>query len=323
MKQYAQLFLFLSFALFVRAKGDLESEKWTPEFNVYQTTVNTNLIPQQCQVKLHFLFGDTIFSGRRIYMSINGVLEDLVLQNSDPVVYDLTPGKYLFKIWAGPGYEEIITDSIEFASQTVNDATVRISSAIVPVTVSKPVIYFHSEKDLTIDVNVDPVGNFIFTYPEIGSGWSGEVKKDGSFFINGQNFPYLFWESDQMYAFKSSDNGFKVDKKDIVAFLEKKCDEFGFNSRETTDFITYWGPKLASFDSVFIQYAVDESCAQFADLNITPVPNDLKRVYIQFTPWSDVMLPYLKDKTFDPVSTGGFTVLEWGGFQFTLPEMAF
>ena len=323
MKRYFQLFLFLFFTCSVFAKDNVESEKWIQEFSVYQTTVDTSLIPSQCRVRLHFMFDNTILADKRVYMSINGVLEDLVLQNADPVVYDLTPGKYVFKIWYGPGYDEIITDSIAFTSQTVNDASVRINRSFVPVTVSKPVIYFHSDEDLPFVVNVNPAGSFTFTYPEINSGWEGEVKKDGSIVIDGKSFPYLFWESDQMYTFRSTDNGFRVDKKDIVAFLENKCKELGFNSRETTDFITFWGPKLSSMETVFIQFSIDELCDQFADLHIAPAPTDLKRVYIQFTQWNDAMLPYLENKTFEPISTGGFTVLEWGGFEFTLPEMAF
>lgn len=323
MKRYVQLFFFLTLTFSASAAGDFESEKWTPEFHVYQTTVDTNLIPQQCQVHLNFIFGDTANSGKRIYMSINGVLENLVLQNSDPVIYDLTPGKYVFKIWGGPGYEEIVTDSITFESQTVNLANVRISFAVIPVVLYKPVIYFHTDEEVPFTAHVDPAGKFIFTYPEINKGWNGTVKKDGSVIVNGQNFPYLFWESDQMYRFRASDNGFKVDRSDMIAFLEKKCGEFGFTSKETTDFITFWGPKLTASESVFVQFSVDESCNQFADMTITPSPNDVKRVYIQFTEWSDVMSPYLKDKTFDPISKNGFTVLEWGGFQFTLPEMAF
>jgi hypothetical protein len=323
MKQHIYLLLFLTFSLSTKAAGDFETEKWSAPFSIYETTTNTKLSPKQCQVQLYFFYPNPTNAERRVYMSINGVLEEFTLKNLDPVTYDLTPGKYVFKIWGGPGYEEIITDSIVFDSQTLNKASVQIRSASEPVMVFKPVIYFHSDEELAVSVGVDPVGEFTFTYPEIGSGWKGTVKKDGSFVSNGQSFPYLFWESNQEYSFQASDNGFKLKKSEVISFLEKKCGEFGFNSRETADFITFWGPKICATESVFIQFSVDEACSQFADMQITPTPDNVKRVYIQFTEWSDAMTPFLKEKVFESISSEGFTVLEWGGFHFSLPEMAF
>jgi hypothetical protein len=300
----------------------IETEKSMPDFVIVETTVNTQLIPQQCQVKLDFYFGDTTVFGRPIYMSINGVLENLILTGS-PVLYDLTPGKYVFKIWGGPGFDEIITDSIEFKSQTVSTARIQIREERRQIEVMKPVIYFHTDKGREVSVVVRPAGKFTFTYPEIGAGWNGKLNIDGSFSMNGINYPYLFWESNQSYSFKPVDNGFKVDRNNIVTFLEQKCAEFGFNQQEKTDFITFWGPQLAASESVFVQFNMNESCNQFAELEISPAPKSIQRVYIEFTAWSDVMDSYLKDKTFEPISESGFSVLEWGGFQFSLPATAY
>lgn len=319
---------FLSLLVFLisfssQAKDDV-GEKWVAPFYIYETTVNQDLIPQQCQVEIHFnYFGDTAVTGRRVYMSINGLLEDIIINGTEPVTFDLTPGKYLFKIWGGPGYQEIFSDSIQFNPQTVNKAIARMETAREPIMVYKPVIYFHTDKELAVNVGVNPVGEFTFTYPEIGSGWNGTLKTDGSFVANGKTYPYLFWESNQQYSYKPTDNGFKVEKDELIAFLESKCSELGFNARETADFITFWGPKLSENEAVFIQFTIDEANNQFAELTVSPQPDAVKRVYIQFTAWSDVMEVYLQDKTFESIASNGFTVLEWGGFSFTLPEMAF
>lgn len=320
MKAKMALFLFLFATVYSRA--GVIVEKSYPDFYISETKANTQLIPQQCQVILNFNFGDTTVVGRRIYMSINGVLENLVL-TSAPVLYDLNPGKYVFKIWGGPGYQEIITDSIEFASQTTNTANVHIQPAYQQEEVMKPVVYFHTDKPLNVSVNVVPVGEFTFTYPEIKNGWSGTVNEDGTFSMNGMTYPYLFWESDQAYSFKPADNGYKVDRENIIPFLEKKCAEFGFSQNEKTDFITFWGPRLSASEAVFVQFNVNENCNQYAELAISPQPASMKRVYIEFTPWSEVMRPYLKDKEFAFPAVEGFTVFEWGGVAFTLPETAY
>ena len=305
------------------AKDDL-GEKSVSPFYIYESTVNPSLIQYQCQVEIHFNYGgDTAVTGRRVYMSINGVLEDIIINGTNPVTFDLTPGKYLFKIWGGPGYQEIISDSIQFNPQTVNKAWARMETAMEPVMVYKPVIYFHTDRELAVNVGVDPVGEFTFTYPEIGNGWNGMLKTDGSFVSGGKTYPYLFWESNQQYSYKPTDNGFKVERDDVIAFLESKCGELGFNTRETADFITFWGPKLSEHESLFIKFTIDEANNQFAELTVFPQPDAVKRVYIQFTEWSEVMETYLQDKTFEPIANDGFTVLEWGGFSFTLPEMAF
>jgi len=310
-------------SLFSLAKNDV-GEKWVAPFYIYESMVNPSLIPQQCQIEIHFnYYGDTAVTGRRVYMSINGVLEDIIINGSNPVTFDLTPGKYLFKIWGGPGYQEIISDSIQFNPQTVNKAMARMETSIEPVMVFKPVIYFHTDQELAVNVGVDPVGEFTFTYPEIGNGWNGTLKTDGSFVANGKAYPYLFWESNQQYSFKPSDNGFKIQRDEVITFLEAKCVELGFNEREKADFITFWGPKLSEHESLFVQFTIDEANNQFAELSVSPQPDAVKRVYIQFTEWSEVMESYLQDKTFESLVSEGFTVLEWGGFSFTLPEMAY
>lgn len=320
MKARISLFLFLIAAVYSRA--GIIAEKSYPDFYISETKANKQLISQQCQVILNFNFGVTSVAGRRIYMSINGVLENLVV-TSAPVLYDLNPGKYVFKIWGGPGYQEIITDSIEFTSQTTSTANVHIRQAYQLEEVMKPVIYFHTDQSLNVSVNVEPVGEFTFTYPEIKNGWNGKVNEDGTFSMNGMTYPYLFWESDQAYSFKPADNGFKVERENMISFLEKKCAEFGFSQNEKTDFITFWGPRLSASEAVFVQFNVNENCNQYAELTISPAPVNTKRVYIEFTPWSDVMQPYLKDKTFSFPTVKGFTVFEWGGVAFTLPETAY
>ena len=318
MKRIFSLLLFTLTSSFLNA--GIEVEKSYPDFYISETKEDKALIPQQCQVILNFNFGETIPIGQRVYMSINGLLENIVLSEA-PVKFDLTPGKYHFKIWGGPGYQEIITDSIEFRSQTISTAQVTMNPAYEErIMVLKPVIYFRSPKEMNVAVNVIPTGEFIFTYPEIGSGWKGTVKTDGSFEQNGVRYPYLFWESDQKYMFQPADNGYKVERGEVIPFLEKKCNELGFTEKERTDFITFWGPRLTAEEAVYVQFEIGESCNKFAGLSIVPEPDAVQRVYIEFTAWNDAMLSYLKDKTFSSDNSFGFTVLEWGGFSFTAPN---
>lgn len=253
---------------------------------------------------------------QKVFLSINGVLETVVLDETFAKEWTLEPGKYIIKAWGGVGYYEIITDSLQFDVETAYTASVTFQSSIQPISVDKPVIYFSSPIDQAFELAVQPKGDFTFTYPLLENAWKGTVLKTGGIEIQSTIYPYLFWESNQAYQFRPSTNGFDVRKEQVVAFLEEKLNELGFTETEKTDFITYWGPKMTQHDRVFVQFETGSTCDNYASLNCTPAPNHINRVYVSFCPWNDIMSEFVKPTHFETLPRDGFTLLEWGGFSF-------
>ena len=300
-----------------------ESEKRVYPFRILSTEEDKSLHPRQSQVTLKFNFSEEPQQSQLIYMSINGLLENIEYTSGKTVTYDLTPGKYVFKIWGGPGYEEVITDSIEFKAQTKSVAQVDIFSTVQPVMVFKPVVYFHSDKERDFNLNVLPKGEFTFTYPAIEKGWKGKICKDGSLTVNGKNYPYLFWEAKQNYSFRPSTNGYHLKKEEYIAFLEKKCEELGFTANERTDFITFWGIKMQEHEELFVQFLFNEACNQFATLQFEEQPDAVRRVYMMISPWNSSFEAYLQDHKFDNMPKVAYSVLEWGGYEFVVTKNTF
>ncbi len=310
-------------ALFASSADDKGERRIMP-FRIIKTEIDSKLSLKQSRISIGFNFGSTEFlEGQTIYMSINGLLENVQYVPDQKTTFDLTPGKYVFKIWGGPGYQEIVTDSMVFKPQTVSDAEALMYQTEMQIEVLKPVLYFHSDIEREFSLNVIPTNDFTFTYPSIGDGWTGKIHTDGSLTVNNKNYPYLFWEAGQKYAFKPSTNGYHLKKEQYVAFLEKKCDEFGFNSTERTDFITFWGMKMQNHEELFVQFIFDESCDQFGTLNFEEQPDVLRRVYMMISPWNSYFSPYLKDIPFETMPKANYSVLEWGGYEFQIEENAF
>lgn len=317
------LFLFLLFAGFAFSE---ENNKWMArEFTVQSDTVNPTLPSNQSKLTFHVdnalsygLYPDS--SAIVIRTSINGVWRERTLDSFGNFSTVVEPGTYSFQFYFNETYSEIEWSSLTIAAQHEMTIALRFMSSEQPIMVFKPVIYFHTDSEKAFDLSVKPVGKFTFVYPEMNDSWKGVASPNGEVTIGGNNYPYLFWESNQKYRFHSEGNGFKVEKTDVVSFLQEKLTELGLNQKEQTDFITFWGPKLVQNETSFVQFSIDDSCDQFAQLICSPQPESVHRVYIQMAKWDPYFELFLNDLTFSSVVNESWSLLEWGGFTFSKPE---
>ncbi|OGS80070.1 MAG: hypothetical protein A3D31_03460 [Candidatus Fluviicola riflensis] len=190
--------------------------------------------------------------------------------------------------------------------------------------IEKPVIYLYPEMTQTVDVTLKPVGELQFTYPAYENGWKITATPDGTLTHNGKNYPYLFWDAAMNRDMSSVDvsQGFVVEKENTIAFLEEQLNIFGFTPQERTDFITYWGPRLASEKRAFIQFVWGKATDQFGQLNISPQPDNINRVYIQWKSLKDgETIPQPTPQIIPVLDRSGFDVLEWGGVELTNHEL--
>lgn len=219
-------------------------------------------------------------------------------------------------------YEKIYFENHDFKSQHALDISVFIPLKYSSrnIMVDKPVIYAYSEKPIDFTLQLLPQGVLTFTYPALPADntWKMKTDEHGNLTAsNGANYPYLFWESNQNTSLlrdKKSNSNEIIAQSDLIPFLEKNLSNLGLNSKERTDFITYWVPKLQKFKMIQVEFFVDENCEVIGDLNISPKPDHLRRVYVVFNEIK-IISNQFKNKPLEvkPLRREGFTVIEWGG----------
>jgi len=292
-----------------------------PNFYVVSDNADPQMSKTEAVFQIHVL--NVLTEGMSIRMSANGAWKTVTLDEQNSFELKVVPGTYNFQFYLNSEYLEVTANAKKIESQHVQSCNLYFDETEMQnIHVKKPVVYFHTKTDLPVELTVVPANAFVFTYPQSEGTWKGIAKSNGSIEVNGVNYPYLFWEAEQNYVFKSETNGYKVAKAEVIPFLEKKLTELGFNQQEKTDFITWWGPQLTKNETSFVQFSIDEKCDPFASMNCTPAPQATRRVYIQIAQWDSLFEAYLNNQTFTPIAEVEFSILEWGGFTFELPEYA-
>jgi len=136
----------------------------------------------------------------------------------------------------------------------------------------------------------------------------------------------LFWESKKLepIRFLEGNNfiyGVVLKREDVLTYLDSVLNFMNFNSKEKTDFITYWGPRLVQKDYSFVQFQIQDDCNQFAKYEIYPTPDNLNRLFILFYCFDNKqefhanLTKEIKKQEFKSFSRSGFNLLEWGGIE--------
>lgn len=311
-----KLFVLVTLLIISYSSEAEEAKRVLPQ--VYLTQENTDSSLPNNEAIYHFWFQDLNPTDRDAFIlwSVDGVEYEGYLEEEELHI-QTTPGKHIFQFYINPSYEEVFTDSLDIRSQTIAKYTVRLSlrptAAPVQHVVYKPVIYLYPEQKQQLRVDLNVHGTRPFFYPNYDNGWGVIAKPNGDLTIDNDAYRYLFWEAyypDHLQEIKV-DAGFVVEGKDAVIFLEEKLTAVGFTSVERADFITFWGPKLAANSKNLVRFEWNETCDKFADLHVSPRPDQLFRFYIFMAPLdSDTTI---KPQELPKLKREGFTVLEWGG----------
>lgn len=181
----------------------------------------------------------------------------------------------------------------------------------------KPVIYLYPEKPSEIKVVLSFDGEVTATYPVTDdNSWSVKADPSGEITADGKKYHYLFWEGEAEMSElvnKNFENGFVVEGKNAVEFLETTLTKIGLNSKERNDFIVYWLPELNRNKYNFIYFLTNKEYDSFARLKVTPQPDQELRVFMIFKPLEEpVAIPEQEFKSFH---REGFTLVDWGGCE--------
>ena len=253
---------------------------------------------------------------RELRFGMNGSNERIKMNDKNEAEAIRKPQKAVFQFYYDNHFQEIETDSIEVKKGQTLIIYLHFKALNEPRPVKKPVIYLYPESDTEISVQLKTTGKLTFSYPNYASGWKGTAYPDGSIHINGKHYPYLFWESEQPFdTFDREIGGFLVNNENVVESLEKYLTDLGFNDKEKTDFITFWGPQLQQHKQVMLQFILNENCNRFAALEIEPKPAHLNRVYLIWSALGQPIKIFLKPQKLKQLDREGFDVLEWGGIE--------
>ena len=107
--------------------------------------------------------------------------------------------------------------------------------------------------------------------------------------------------------------GFVVKGEETASFLEEKLEILGLNEKEAEEFIIYWLPKMEHNKYNYIYFQTLEEINNYMKLEITPKPETLIRVMMEFKALENEVK--IEEQSLQKVERKGYTVVEWGGTQ--------
>lgn len=289
--------------------------KSVPSFMITERSIDKTLKKGEAKFEFNFKNENGIHSGS-IQIGMNDTVIYKTTSISGIITEKAKSGYYKLYFYVN-GYYEVIEDSVKINSQEVVKAEIRFSSADpnIIITVDKPVIYVYPNEKMDINIQLNTTGKLNFTYPAYNEGWNFTAAPDGNITMNGKQYNYLFWESQMPESSleKNDVTGFLVETENLPSFLEKSLSQMGLNSKEQADFITYWYPRMMVNEKNHIHFIFNEACDSYAELKITPQPDNIFRVGMVWANATNNFVPEIQE--IQSLNRNGYTVIEWGGTE--------
>jgi len=182
----------------------------------------------------------------------------------------------------------------------------------------KPVIYLYPTKKTNVSVKVEPKGGVTVSIPEYKNGWKVTALPDGTITDKKtkENYPYLFWESNDYTQTTDTSEGFVVETAKLEEFFNEKLEILGLNKKEIADFNEFWIAEINKETKpyTFITFYSSQKINEEAPLTISPKPDSIIRVYFEHI-GLDAPIE-TKEQQLTPAARSGFAVVEWGGKKF-------
>ena len=131
--------------------------------------------------------------------------------------------------------------------------------------------------------------------------------KDGRYYYG------LYWDEERVHTVDFSE-GFYVEEKDAINFLEEKLDYIGLSEREANEFITYWLPILENNKKSLVYFELTDERESYNKINISPKPDSLLRLVIHIKKVDKKTK--IKEEKLTQFKRNGFTAVEWGGTTY-------
>ena len=181
--------------------------------------------------------------------------------------------------------------------------------------VDKPIIYLYPTETTNVSVKLDNPDLITTSYPKYQNGWNVIAEPNGNLteIETGKKLYALYWEGKNVKPASNFNSGWCVKGEDVANFLEEKLNLLGLNDREAEEFIIYWLPKLESNTYNLIRFKAKEEIDTYMPLTITPQPDSIIRVVMEFK--GVKQYKELKPQEITTPERNGFVVVEWGGTE--------
>lgn len=256
-----------------------------------------------------------------VQVKVDGKTKRFTVTNKKPTFkLSLPKGKHTLAFFINANFEEISLEQA-FTGQHYYEIGLNFQGSAgsgPQIMLEKPVIYLYSQKEEPFNLKIKTDAELKFTYPAYTNEWKGKSSANGTIQMNGSNYPYLFWDA-ALSAEKLKPNWLHADQfegSNTVIYLENRLTNLGFNEKEKTDFITYWGPRMQQMKVVQLIWMQDEQLDPIASLEISPAFRQ-NRIYILFRETSAFMEQTLELKVpaLKPLDRSGNYLVEWGGIE--------
>ncbi len=105
--------------------------------------------------------------------------------------------------------------------------------------IAKPILYLYPEKETKVNVTFEHPEYLETTYPKFKDSWNVVAYPNGDLYDGNHKYYYgLYWDEAKIHVVDFHE-GFYVDKKHAIDFLEEKLSIIGLNDRERNEFIIY------------------------------------------------------------------------------------
>lgn len=295
------------------------SKESLPTYYISKTSINKTLLKTEAVFAFNFSASNHLLVKQNILLSYNGTNKTVKVDEKGNVSIKLKPGKYLFRFFYNKEHFEIVTDTIHIKPAFQTDVIVNFESSIYPVIADKPVIYVYPKQTKKINITLDLKGNFNFTYPSYINDWDFIADSNGTIHMNDREYHYLFWDGIlNLKADKINWNeGFVVNKNNLVSFFEDKLTKMGLNSKEIDDYITYWCPMMMVNENNYIHFIFNKDYDTYATLKVEPKPDVMFRVFMVWSKTDTKNASQIKEQPLESFKRFGFSLVEWGGAETT------
>ncbi|NYT20376.1 MAG: PEGA domain-containing protein [Methanomicrobiales archaeon] len=233
---------------------------------------------------------------------------DGVDRGTTPVIITGVPtGLHLLKVTLS-GYEDYSTRFFLVSGKTVSVTLERIPiNHLDDAIIAKPNIYLYSDQDLTARVRLFPEEAITVSDPPYkpGIGWKAEIR-NGS--LNGAG-DFLFYEGNGHVSGWQKEEGYVIRGAYREQDMASMLGEYGFNEKETDEFIEYWACHLAG-DRDYVLYPQETDAVNRAmPLSVIPEPDAVNRIWFYAEPLVSAPEPVTNP---EQIGREGFSIVEWG-----------
>ena len=179
-------------------------------------------------------------------------------------------------------------------------------------TAIKPNIYLYPTEEADVEVRFKNPELLTTVIPEYTDFWQATAQPDGSLTVDGEEYGFLFYESDTSVQYMQRNEGWIIKPETRERQLSEIAAQYAFNAQETEDFVTFWCARLESGTSYIMYPQLTETIDALMPVEITPAPDSVFRVWFLFEPVTGDIVSLPKPET-EPIVRSGFTVTEWGG----------